>query len=98
MSRMRDYDLESSLDQKENTDFFPQFNWINNENEIIKIIDEFFGITSAFEREIKMANRIKKAYKRMRQRKWVRKFQKWVYRSSYIKWEKISNKMRKNLR
>lgn len=78
---MRDFDLESSLDQKDNSDLITQINGYDNESEIIKIIDEFFGITSAFERETMMANRIKRAFKRMRQRKSIRKFQKCVYKS-----------------
>lgn len=81
VSRVRDYDLESSLEQKDNTDLVTQINGFDNENEIIKIIDDFFGITAAFERETAMANRIKRAFKRMKQRKCIRKFQKCVFKS-----------------
>jgi len=48
---------------------------------MLTLIDDFFGITYAFERELKMASKIKKAYKRMKKRKTLKKFHKSVFKA-----------------
>lgn len=81
MSQVSQFDLESSIDQKDDTAVYSCLRVNNGENEMFTIIDEFFSITEAFERENLMANRIKSAYKRLKQRRCLRQFHKAVYQS-----------------
>lgn len=74
-------DLESSIDQKEDTEVLSHFKFESGENEMLKLIDQFFGIKASFEKENIMANRIKRAYKNMKKRQCLRKFHKSVYKS-----------------
>lgn len=72
-------DLESSIDQKDETELFSFLKFSNDKNEMLTLIDEFFNLTEAFERETEMANKIKKAYKRMKLKKTLRMLKKSVF-------------------
>jgi len=68
MSRQTYLDLESSMEQRD--DFtLADLRQNSHKHEILSIIDNFFSISVAFDREDMMATKIKKAFKRMKLRK-----------------------------
>jgi hypothetical protein len=79
--RFSQFDLESSIDQKDTSDMFSYIKQSSTENAMLSIIDDFFGISETFGREIEMANKIKSAFKKMKFRKTVKKFKKCVYKT-----------------